>query len=370
MPRRICKIIDLFSGAGGLAQGFVQASDAQFEFRPVFAVEVDTAAAASYAVNFKHKVFVGSIEDLDLSILPRADLVIGGPPCQGFSPLGKMSPTEHHSTLNSLWQYFFKVVKEVQPTAFVVENVPEFLKSEEFHQALKAAKRLGYHVDHGVRNAADFGVPQHRKRGFLVGAKNFIPTLPTPPASIKYKTVKDAIGDLLYQPPHDSFGNNGNGDHGRLDDLIKKMVIRPSALPDMAHHSVDQLHLRRNPTDLSLRRYRSIPRGGNRFNLSGDLLPECWRKKTSGSADVMGRLDWDKPAVTIRTEFFKPEKGRYLHPELHRPITHLEAAKLQTFPDSYILCGSRTQVAKQIGNAVPPLLAQAIARHLKLEMSK
>jgi len=370
MPRKVYRFIDLFSGAGGLAQGFVQASDSNVEFRPIFAVEADRAAAASYAANFRHNVFAGTIESLDLETIPKAELVIGGPPCQGFSPLGKMSPTDHHATLNKLWEYFFKVIEKVKPRAFVVENVPEFLKSEEFVQALDIAKKLGYRICYGTRNAAEFGAPQQRKRGFLIGARGFTPVLPPQPALIKYRTVKDAIGHLLDCPLVDTFNIEGNASLGRLRKLVARLVDSDNGtnLDRMPIHEVSQLHLSRNPTDVSMRRYKSIPYGGNRFNLPPDLLSDCWRKKISGSADVMGRLVWNKPSVTIRTEFFKPEKGRYLHPVLDRPITHLEAAKLQTFPDGYILCGSKTQVARQIGNAVPPALAQAIAEQLKKEL--
>ena len=107
-----------------------------------------------------------------------------------------------------------------------------------------------------------------------------------------------------------------------------------------------------------------MPEGGNRwdlFNARPDLTPQCWINKKSGGTDLFGRLWWDRPAFTIRTEFFKPEKGRYLHPSAHRPITHREAVRLQSFPDEFVWVGSKIQVARQIGNAVPCLLAEAIA---------
>jgi DNA (cytosine-5)-methyltransferase 1 len=113
---------------------------------------------------------------------------------------------------------------------------------------------------------------------------------------------------------------------------------------------------------VSIRRYQAIPAGGNRFDLPRHLLPPCWANKTSGTTDVMGRLWWERPSVTIRTEFFKPEKGRYLHPEADRPITHREAARIQQFPDGFLWCGSKVDIARQIGNAVPVGLARAIAR--------
>jgi DNA (cytosine-5)-methyltransferase 1 len=134
------------------------------------------------------------------------------------------------------------------------------------------------------------------------------------------------------------------------------------------------LHLGRRPNETSRMRYDCIPPGGGRFDLPDELLPNCWRNKATGTTDVMGRMEWDQPSLTIRTEFFKPEKGQYLHPQwvhddatnrVNRPITHQEAARLQTFPHDYLWCGSKIEIAKQIGNAVPPLLAQAVAGQVR-----
>ncbi|MNE87219.1 putative BsuMI modification methylase subunit YdiO [compost metagenome] len=108
-----------------------------------------------------------------------------------------------------------------------------------------------------------------------------------------------------------------------------------------------------------------MPVGGNRFDLqrnAPELTPDCWIRKTSGGTDLFGRLWWDRPSVTIRTEFFKPEKGRYLHPDQHRPITHREAARIMGFPDDFVFVGNKTHIARQIGNAVPPALAAALGR--------
>jgi DNA (cytosine-5)-methyltransferase 1 len=125
------------------------------------------------------------------------------------------------------------------------------------------------------------------------------------------------------------------------------------------------IHFGRTPTAISLKRYHAIPEEGmNRFDLQArapEITPACWIRKKSGGTDLFGRLWWDKPSVTIRTEFFKPEKGRYLHPSQHRPITHREAARIQTFPDHFKFTGSKIEIAKQIGNAVPSLLAARIA---------
>ncbi len=348
--RRIFRFIDLFSGAGGLAQGFRQASDRDVEFLSVFAVECDAAAAASYKANFGHKVFSKPIEKLKVSDLPKAEIVIGGPPCQGFSPLGKMSPTDHHPSMNRLWRHFFRVVESVYPLAFIIENVPEFLRSYEYLEVELTARKLGYDVVSGVLNAAEFEVPQRRKRGFVVGVRGRKASLPRPSPLAKAATVRDAILDLINQP------------------LVYDLENRLVSDGDYTPRKVSELHIGRNPTRVSLLRYKCVPPGGNRFDLMKkrpDLTPECWLRKRTGSTDVFGRLVWDKPALTIRTEFFKPEKGRYLHPRLHRPITHWEAARLQRFPDDYLFCGSKIEIARQIGNAVPPKLAEAVAVKLK-----
>ena len=343
--------IDLFAGAGGLSQGFRQASCDQIEFRSVFAVEKDLPSAASYAANFAHSVFSKPIEELKKSDVPdvRVDLVLGGPPCQGFSPLGKMSPSDHHPSMNQLWKFYFDVVKWVRPKAFVIENVPEFLKSYEFLQVKNVASKLGYRVASGVLSAVYFGVPQQRRRGFAIGVIEAEPTLPMAPLVVGARTVKDAIWTLRNKP--------------LVFDLPEN-----HATARFPRYAASQLHIGRNPTPISLARYRCVPPGGNRFDLMRsrpDLTPGCWKRKKSGSTDVFGRLRWNEPALTIRTEFFKPEKGCYLHPEFDRPITHWEAARLQTFPDEYVFCGSKIEIARQIGNAVPPLLAQAVASHMK-----
>jgi DNA (cytosine-5)-methyltransferase 1 len=122
--KRVYRFIDLFSGAGGLAAGFRMASDDRVEFRSVYAVEIDPVAAATYKANFRHEVFSDAIEKVSVSDLPHADIIIGGPPCQGFSPLGKMSPTKRHGRLNKLWRHYFRIVSAVRPQAFVIENVP------------------------------------------------------------------------------------------------------------------------------------------------------------------------------------------------------------------------------------------------------
>jgi DNA (cytosine-5)-methyltransferase 1 len=335
------KFIDLFAGAGGLTQGFVDAG-----FTPVAAVEFDSDAAETYRANFGCQVHASDIKTFDPSVLPAADLVIGGPPCQGFSRLGKTNGSRR-THLNALWEQFVRVLESINPRVFVVENVPEFLNSEEFASFERhvGPDGLGYKLVAGVLNAADFRVAQKRRRAFTIGVKGqHDPKLPIVDGEVDHRTLSETIKSL---PKPAKSNVVFDSDHRR---------------------SGFELHFLRNPTDLSLRRYSLVPPGGNRFDLmrrAPEITPKCWIEQPTGFNDVFGRLVWDSPSVTIRTEFFKPEKGRYLHPDQDRPITHLEAALIQGFPFKFEFVGSKPSIAKQIGNAVPPPLAKAVAEAVK-----
>jgi len=344
------KTIDLFAGAGGLSLGFHLAG---LGYKPVFAVEHDLAAARTFERNFGCEVFAGNIEDSPK--YPEADLIIGGPPCQGFSPLGRDRDDLSRSRLNELWKHFLNAVRIIRPKVFVIENVREFQRSTQFAELLHLLdtdKELSsYTPAYGVLNAADYGVPESRLRGIFIAVRNHNGELPWPPPPLRgaesltkkpYATVREAIGDLSArtQGTEPYFTENG-GQH---------------------------LHFGRRPTQKSLDRYKAIPPGGNRFDLMKnrpDITPKCWANKPTGTTDVMGRLWWDRPSVTIRTEFFKPEKGRYLHPTANRVISHREGARLQSFPDWFLFEGTKIEIARQIGNAVPPLLGVAIAQYVQ-----
>ncbi|MDH2430316.1 DNA cytosine methyltransferase [Sphaerisporangium sp. TRM90804] len=344
------RTIDLFAGAGGLAQGFRQSG---LGYETVFAVEIDPAAARTFKQNFGCPVYDGPIEEVLDEDYPQAEVIIGGPPCQGFSPLGRDRDDASRAEINELWQQYLRAVRLVRPKAFVIENVPEFQKSAQFARLLELMETdeelRAYRFGYGVLNAADYGVPQNRKRGIFVAVRGVdeVPWPPKPthgpdsPDGRPYVTLHDTIADLPEFPKHTEIAVD---DAGRQD-----------------------LHIRRTPTQQSLDRYRAIPPGGNRFDLRRnrpDLEPRCWANKPTGTTDVMGRLWWDRPSVTIRTEFYKPEKGRYLHPVHDRPITHREAARIQSFPDEFVFVGSKIEVARQIGNAVPPLLGEKLARFI------
>lgn len=351
-------VVDLFAGCGGLTAGFLRANSDVSGFRAVAAVDSDVDAAATYAANFgADHVFVGTIENWleDEHHPDGADVVLGGPPCQGFSSLGKQEVADHR---NALWEQYVEAVAVLRPEYFVLENVREFLRSEQFsglEDACRPHQRLSdYEIEPFVLDSSLYGAPQRRRRAIVIGRRRGHPPVGEPPQALQRSSVREAFQGLASD-------------------------VRDRDLPDRRTEFDGQqvpgpfrgkeLHLTRYFTQLSLRRYRSIPEGGNRFDIPDDLLAPCWRSHRTGAGDVMGRLLWDQPSVTIRTEFFKPEKGRYLHPTAHRPITHHEAARLQGFPDDYEWCGSKTSIARQIGNAVPLPLGEALGRHILSALS-
>ena len=360
-------LIDLFAGCGGMTAGFTGAG---LGFRSVAAVEWELPAAATYAANFgeAHTHWTDIAEFLDV---PSADVVIGGPPCQGFSNLGTKDPDDPR---NALWREYVRVVLEANPKVFVLENVERFSTSSEF--ALLMAELTGgrlkrwKHHSWRVLNAADYGVPQRRARTIVIASRVGPIDHPAP------THAKDGRGGLL----------PWNGVRTAIDGLPPRPTTTelPATTDRFFGRTVPgpfkmaEIHFARKPNAISLERYDHVPPGGGRFDLPDHLLPRCWAEKATGTTDVMGRMRWDAPSLTIRTEFFKPEKGQYLHPQwdaddpanrVNRVITHQEAALLQTFPSDVVWCGSKTDIARQIGNAVPPRFAEALARSIYARIS-
>lgn len=357
--RAVPTVVDLFAGCGGFTQGFVGDGRA---FEPIAAVEWDLAAAATYAANFgDDHVFWGDIADF--GTVPKADVVIGGPPCQGFSNLGTRDPDDPR---NKLWREYMRVVLAANPKIFVIENVDRFRRSAEFDLLVSELKngrlKRWKHVACDVLNAADYGAPQRRQRTILIASRIGPIDLPTPrhardvvDGRLPWRTVRDAIS-------HVPFKTESTDLPPRSVEFFGELLPGP--------FKSTEIHIGRNPRPSSVERYDHIPPGGGRFDLPDHLMPPCWANKPTGTTDVMGRMRWDAPSLTIRTEFFKPEKGQYLHPEwsarspkkrVNRPITHREAALLQTFPEDFVWCGTKIEIARQIGNAVPPILASTIA---------
>lgn len=370
------KLIDLFCGCGGMSLGFAwdllfnkppvspickangKIPDAKIEI--VWANDNNKDAFDTYSANFdqhsKHSQF-GNIEEFikNGERFPKADIVIGGPPCQGFSLLNKKRKGDER---RALWWYFMEVAEKANAQILVMENVPQLLNSQEFEDMKERLKELKYsYLMANLLCSADYGVPQIRHRAIIMASKNKPITLPLPthdPAENHLKNGKNRKKNGFAE-------NTWTTVHDAISDLPQPVGTQIRESEDLTL----RLHFGRTPTPISMQRYKAIPKGGNRFDLQKkriDITPQCWINKKSGGTDLFGRLWWERPSVTIRTEFFKPEKGRYLHPEQHRPITHREAARIQSFPDSFEFRGSKIEIAKQIGNAVPPLMAFAIAK--------
>jgi DNA (cytosine-5)-methyltransferase 1 len=343
-PRRY-ELIDLFAGCGGMTRGFLDSG----RFDSVFAVELDRDAAETYSLNFGDHVAQVPIEDV--AKFHPAEVVIGGPPCQGFSPLNRDAVGFER---RGLWREYLRALEQARPQAFVMENVPELLTSAEYVEFKRRAEaELGFTVEEQVLNAADYGVPQRRRRAIAIGVANG--SVPWPQQTHAEPGTSSSLRPWV-----------------TFRDAVAGLPLRPDG---------KEWHRARNPRPFSVRRYKAVPRdGGNRFQMQdnldkaglGDLVPRCWREKPTGTTDVFGRLWWDRPALTIRTEFYKPEKGRYLHPSAHRPITVREAARCMSFDDSFGFPEHQamTSVARQIGNAVPPLLARRIAEALAAHLDK
>jgi DNA (cytosine-5)-methyltransferase 1 len=357
---RVYRFIDLFCGAGGMTLGFTKSLGQVFI--PIWANDFNHYAAKTYIANFgTHCTTKDILEIVDKRIdeIPKADVVIGGPPCQGFSLLNKQRKDDDRK---QLWRPFLQIVEHSEAEIFVMENVPQILGSEEHIEIIKAARLMGFKSAYAKLCAADYGVSQTRWRAFIIGCKFADPNDFFPPKKT-HRRPDDIETGLLFSNDFDKYifrPKSWRTVRDAIGDLPTPVGTEITDNPPPL-----DLHFGRTPTPMSLKRYKSIPKEGmNRFDLQRrvpELTPPCWIRKTKGGTDLFGRLWWDRPAFTIRTEFFKPEKGRYLHPVQHRPITHREAARLQSFPDSFLFKGTKIEIAKQIGNAVPPMLAARIA---------
>ncbi|MFA6716145.1 MAG: DNA cytosine methyltransferase [Victivallales bacterium] len=360
-PFKKFKLIDLFCGCGGLTSGFMQTG----AFDIVYANDNDAAALKTYRLNFDLDGIHAECRDIiDLvenspELIPSADVIIGGPPCQGFSLLNKNRLGDKR---RELWVYYLRVAELADAKFIVMENVPQLLSSDEFILIKKSLKKLGFkYIIAHILNSANYGVPEIRRRTIILASKNMPLMLPCP-THLDPEKLENIKNCYPFSKPR-----KWNNVQSAMGDLPVPQGTQIRNVPAPLN-----LHFGRNPTPLSLERYKAVPPGGNRFDLyrnRPDITPSCWIKKKNGGTDLFGRLWWDRPSVTIRTEFFKPEKGRYLHPNQHRPITHREAARIQTFDDNFKFYGSKTEIARQIGNAVPPVMAKAIAEELVLAMS-
>lgn len=339
MPRKKAQkrklMIDLFCGCGGMSLGFEQVG-----FKTILAVDNWEPACETYKANFpKAEVICKDIErvsDKELKKIinsRRINLIIGGPPCQGFSIAGKRDPKDPRS---SLFREFVRVVDLVRPAYFVMENVEGLhsMKTKNGSMVIDIIcdefERIGYRVKCRVLDAADYRVPQHRHRIFFIGT-NTNAGIFFPPIKIlfgKYKTVRDAMGDL---EPLES------------GEKSKK----------------DKWHFAFNHPKHQIEWMRDVPEGGTAHD-----NPDPDNRPPSGFRTTYKRIWWDRPSPAVTTCFGAISSQNNVHPRDTRALTIREAARLQTFPDSFEWKGSTNQIRIQIGNAVPPLLAKCIGESI------
>ena len=343
-------VADLFAGVGGMSEGFKMAGG----FKIVFAVEFDKSIAYAYQMNHQDtEVIATDICSIDVSELhkkyPHIDVIIGGPPCQGFSQKGKRLSFD--DPRNYLFQQYVRFVEEFRPKYFVLENVPNILTTSNGYfrvQIIAAFNKLGYKVNDGVLNASDFGVPQDRRRAVFVGQLGKLEVeLPVPIE--KRTSIKDAIYDL-------PFIASGEGEE--ISNYDKKPTTKYQKLMRGTCKKLYN-HVATKHNAVALRRLAMIPKGAGK-----EVLPSEERTKSIYSG-TWSRMIEDDISVTITTRYDTPSSGRFTHPILDRCITTREAARIQSFPDSFIFYGNKTSQMKQVGNAVPPLLAKAIAEQIK-----
>jgi DNA-cytosine methyltransferase len=343
------KILDLFCGAGGMSHGMHKNP----HFKTEVALDVNERLAITLKKNMPEAVvIVGDIQDstvkkkvIDLSKKKGVNMIIGGPPCQGYSMKGKKLGLD--DPRNFLFIEFLKLVKEIQPEVFVIENVKSILSTSKGwfrDQIINEIKRLNYNVEFGILKATDFGVPQTRERAIFICCKTKKITLPQP--TVKHViTVKDAIYDLAYL----------NSNEGEFE---QEYLNKPtSEYQKLIRKNCKKLynHQASNHASVAIDKLKMIPPEKGKEYLPKELLGKQQFKST------WGRLTWDKPSPTIDTRFDAASNGTNNHPFLHRTITPREAARLQSFDDNYVFYGPKVAVRAQIGNAVPPLMAKAIA---------
>lgn len=343
------KVLDLFCGAGGFSYGM----DKNPNFKTVVAVDFDDKATNTFKKNMRDaEVIVGDItnenvkmEIIDKSLMAGVNMIIGGPPCQGYSMKGKKLGLK--DPRNFLFREYLNIVNVIKPELFVIENVKGLLLASNGwfkEEILRAIGDLGYNVDFGILNAADFGVPQSRERAIFICSKNKKVPLPKPVIE-KYVTVRDAIGDLSYL-------ESGEGDFEQ--DYITEPTSEYQRI--MREGSIKLYnHKASNHKQVAIDKLKMIPPEQGKEFLPAEMHGKQKFKTT------WGRLKWDEVSPTIDTRFDASSNGTNNHPYLNRAITPREAARLQSFDDRFIFWESKVYIRKQIGNAVPPLLAKAIA---------
>lgn len=354
------RILDLFCGAGGFSYGM----DKNPDFETLIALDNDQYAGETFKKNMPYAdVVIGDITDdnTKAGIVEKAkklgiNMIIGGPPCQGYSMKGKKLGLK--DPRNFLFREYLNFVDKLKPDVFVIENVKGLLLASNGwfrDEIVKTIGDLGYTVEYGVLNASDYGVPQARERAIFICSKHNRITLPEKTVD-KIVTVRDAISDLSYL-------ESGQGEYEQ-DYLLPISSDYQKLMREGSKKLYN--HKASNHKQVAIDKLKMIPPEKGKEFLPDELLGNQKFKTT------WGRLKWDEVSPTIDTRFDASSNGTNNHPYLHRAITPREAARIQSFDDNFIFYGSKVHIRKQIGNAVPPLLAKAIADQIddNLDLSK
>lgn len=379
------KVLDLFCGAGGLAEGFRQAG-----YRILGGVDYFPAAIETFEANIPGAIGVlADLREPDLDDLEKrfkgVDVIVGGPSCQGFSTSGGLSKSagrDQSDPRNRLFINYTDIVERLKPSWIVFENVPGLLLYENGKVALeivRAFREIGYELVPMILLAADFGVPQLRRRLVFVGNRTG--------ADISFPTPTHGDANLWkgFSLPFAHLSRIG---HGKEDDVLPHVTFADacSDLPRVAEgKEIDgkpyasepkssyqaamragsenvRQHAAAELSTLDRIAAKSLKPGQNWRDLSDDVLPDRFKKiRRYDATTLLKRLRDDLPTYTITTKFNEATTGAFIHPNQARTITLREAARLQSFPDKFVFSGSAAQVRQQIGNAVPPLLAKALA---------
>lgn len=354
--RETMTAFDAFSGAGGLTIGLKSA-----QFRVLGAIENDAAILPTYRQNHREiKIFGRSIEqiqDEELLFLQKnntVDVLAGCPPCQGFTSL--TSKYRRFDTRNLLVKEMARLARIWHPRAIMMENVPGLLgKGRQLYEELRHhLEEIGYLVQEGVLDVADFGVPQRRRRMVLLAGYGFAIPLP--------------------QPTHARNGEGGLRPWVTVRDTLAQIERRPVELPNARKYGAlapNDWHVVRQMSTKNIERIKATVAGKSREQLPENLRPECHQDGYRGFSNTYGRMEWDAPAPTITAGCTTFSKGRFGHPEEDRTISVREAALLQTFPINYRFETPYMEHAcKMIGNALPPLFAEVLARQVRTALEE
>jgi DNA (cytosine-5)-methyltransferase 1 len=371
MPDRGIRVLDLFCGTGGFSSGFERTG----HFRVTAGLDLLHDRARSFHRNHRFATAVAAdirqfstVQLGDLALNP--DVIIGGPPCQGFSSIRPFRTLTEADPRNSLPEYFMLALRELKPQWFVFENVVGMLTHQSsrtfFYELLRAFEGLGYKTDWRVINAAAFGLPQNRERVIVVGnSRGRAFQWPAPTHRVTYRSMAGSHAQQLLPEPSRT---------ARLSravtvmDAIGDLPILQSGEKAVEYAKAKRLNayqrrMRNGASQLTLHestahsdKMLAIIRAAGR---NRSALPQGMT--TSGFSSCYSRLVADEPSTTITVNFVHPSSNRCIHPHQDRALTPREGARIQSFPDTFEFTGTRAQIVKQIGNAVPPLLGEVLA---------